>query len=298
MKKIFFIAVTLTLATLQTVRAHGGAVHEVGVSAYTGLSTLLYKSTGVDGAVKAGAGGGFSLDYGYNFNPNWAVVTGVSLLHTQQRAESKSISQSVEQTYIFDEPVTLYLSSTLENWTEKQRLFFLQIPIMARYQSALNGETQYHIAFGGKISFNIWNSYDSYADRLVTEGNFDEFKQVFSNVPSHNWLTTNNVEYNGNNDFLTPEFSLAFEIGVKQIVTGRTWLYAGLFCEYGLSNLNSKMKHKTPVADNELISYDPDDSRMFKYTGLLQSNTMRENRVNLFSAGLKLRFTFCLGEKK
>jgi hypothetical protein len=301
MKKIFFIIAAL--AALQAARAQDTvfhSAHELGVSAGTGLSTLLYKSVGIDGAVKAGAGGVFSIDYAYSFRPDWAIVTGISFLYTQQQAESKSISQSVEQTYIFDAPTTttLLLNSTLEKWTEKQSASFLQIPIMIRYQSTLKGKTQYYVALGGKLSFNVLNTYNAYADVLVTTGNFDEFKQVFTNVPNHNFTTTSGVQYKGKGTNFVPDFSIAFEAGVKQTITSGTRLYAGLFCEYGLSNLNGGNKYEVITPENTLISYEPDNSRMFSYAGLLQSNTMKGKHVNLFSAGLKLRFTFCLGKRR
>jgi hypothetical protein len=300
MKKL--ILITAALLTVQTVHTQDTVfpVHEVGISAGTGLSTLLYKRTGENGAVKAGAGGVFSFDYAYGFNRNWAIVTGVSLLYSQQQAESKSINQGFEQTYEFEPGVftTLILNSTLKNWIEKQKALFLQIPIMARYQSSLKGKTQYYVALGGKVGFNVLNNYKAYADMLVTEGIFDEFKQVLTDIPNHNFVTINNVEYRGKGKNFTPNFSIAFEAGVKQTITSNTRLYVGLFCEYGVNNLNGSGRHAAPESESSLVSYQPDNSGIFNYVGLLQSNTMKNNSVNLLSAGLKLRFTFYLSNKK
>jgi hypothetical protein len=302
MKKSIFIIAALVTSQMSYAQQDTVffPVHEIGVSAGTGLSTLLYKSVGEDGAVKAGAGGVFSFDYAYNFNYNWAIVTGVSFLYSQQRAESKSISQNYEQTYEFEPNVftTIILNSTLKNWTEKQEALFLQIPVMARYQSALKGKIQYYVALGGKIGFNVLNSYKAHADMLVTEGVFDEFRQVFTNIPNHNFMTINDMEYSGKGANFIPNFSIAFEAGVKQTITSSTRLYVGLFCEYGLSNLNGGDRYAVSGLENNLVSYQPDNSHVFNYAGLLQSGTMKNNSVNLLSAGLKLRFTFNLKNRK
>jgi hypothetical protein len=287
MKKIFLILTVLAVANVQ-VKAQDSSKHELGLSAGTGLSTLLYKRTGDEGAVKGGAGLAGSLDYSYSFHPNIAIVTGLSLTYSSAQAESKAISQSVEQTYMFDVPTTLELASNLENFTERQKTIFLHIPIMVRYQSTIVGKTQYYVALGGKIGFNVWNKYKAHADALVTTGNFDEFKQIFKDVPSHNFLTTNNVNYSGVKTFNTPDFSIALEAGVKQTITRGTRLYVGLFCEYGLTNLLS-----IRGTEDALISYNPDNSRTFQYSGLFQSSHI--SSVHLLSAGLKVRFTFCLG---
>jgi hypothetical protein len=292
MKKIFFI--TVSILTAQFAQSQ---LHEVGISRGTGISTLLYKGTSIDASVKVGAGFVLSFDYIYNFRPNWGLSTGVSFLYAQQKVKSNSVSESVAQTYIFDVPTKLLLNSMLKNWSEKQNSLFIQIPIMARYQSTLDGKTQYYISIGGKVGFNVLNDYVARADMLTTSGNFDKFRQVFNNVPNHNFITINDVKYNGRSPNFVADFSVAFEAGAKWAIGSRNCLYAGLFCEYGLTNLNGGNRYDAANIENTLISYQPDNTGMFSYSGLFQTNITKDNRVNLFSIGLKVRFTFCLGKR-
>ncbi len=288
MKKIYFTLLLIGNCALvkgQTDSVASNFKHEVGLGAGAGLSTLLYK-TNAD--VKAGAGGVFFFDYAYSFRPNWSIVTGVSLSYAQTQAEAKAIKQRTQQTYIFDVPTTLYLESEFENLREKQEALFIHIPVMIRYQSTLEGNTQYYVALGGKIGLNVWNRGRAYADKLITTGNFEDFKQIFKDVITHNFTSTSNVNYENEMPLSNIDFSVAFEAGVKQTITRGTRLYVGLFCEYGIGSLTNKHK------EDALVSYEPDDSKIFNYIGLLASSHLDGKKVNLFSAGLKMRFTFCL----
>ena len=244
--------------------------HEISLSAFSGLSHL--KHTVTEGSSTGGFGGGFGLGYVFLFTERFGLRTGAELAfygseYRLENAELKYATTDYELT-------PFEFRSKICSYTETHRATMLQIPLMLQYQSgALN------VAFGAKAGVPVAATAKTGALCLHNSGfyprdNFEYDTQTFMG------FGTFTLPAAPRDLTLKPAVFLSLEAGGKFALSGKLSFYAGVFLDYGLTNVVN-------TATSQLVEYNAQKPREFGVPGA--ANTGYISKINPIAVGVKLR---------
>ena len=255
---------------------------ELSVYVGGGLSGLTYKPDA--GSQSPGFGGLFGIGYTWFVSGRWGVVTGLEL--SMYQAE-----YTAGATYKDSHHATSGTSSTLgddfvfsyeyQRFSEKQSAFFLQIPVMAQFQTG-----RFFASAGIKIGIPASGKYDISAANLTTSGYFPSENQTYNDFPDRGLGDLGAASYSGNLD-MGIHYAAALEAGGQWFLGKRTNLYVGVWLDYGLNNLSKTgaIGLKKPV-----VEYDHKVSGCLKYNSIIDTT----DKLSAMSAGLKVKLTYSL----
>ena len=282
MKKIIII-VLITAAGSLHVSAQQ-FVHEFSVYGGGGLSSLLYQISAGDKNI--GMGGNFGLGYTINrsvervtstetiFRGYWGIYTGIGLsiyntkanLNTDKPFVTKGLTDSENERFEFH--------SSFSKYTELQSAMFVNIPVMAQYQSRL-----FYVMGGLKFAIPVTSKYSSKDVTLTNEAYYPLYK---------NWAKTQEFAGCGRfkKDFdgsleLGLSVLLSLEGGMKFRLADKLSLFTGVYFDYGLNN-------SFKGSPEGFIKYDPENPSKFSANSVL---SLDAEKVRIMSVGLKLRLT-------
>jgi hypothetical protein len=297
MKYIFFTVCCLFIITTTTsaqykpkqfAQTKNASKHELSIYSFGGYSPLLYTLSG-DGTTKAGIGGGAGLGYTFNINPSIGIVTGIEMNTYATEASFGSVSSNYESGTGTD---LFRFSYVLNKYKETQNVTLFSIPISVQYAS--RGRSIKFYASGGlKLGFPLTAKADisyGYAD---TDGYFADENVDYEILPKHGFDDNISLPDTKQDIDLAFSIALAFETGIRFTLSDKIGMYTGVYLDYGLNNIQK-------VNDKQLLEYDSDHSlryytvneRPFFYHSML--NTILVDKVNLLSAGLKIRISLNL----
>jgi hypothetical protein len=254
------------------------SVHEFSASVMGGVSSFGYKVS--DGSGSTGFGGGIELGYAFNFNRQFAVLTALGVMIYNRTLDSNS-SETYDAT---DENGDRFkFSYLISGYSEKQTATTLYLPLMARYRMPLSNEKlKYTVAGGFKFGLPL-NSKATISRGAVTSTGYYEYEdRLYFGMPEHGFVTDRPVPQSREDidaGFLT---MLSIETGV-QLSSGNNKFDLRVFFDYGLNDV-----HKSK--DKHIVEFIQSNPSQFKYNSIL--NTELIDKVNLFSAGLKLGVRF------
>lgn len=236
----------------------GGGLQSFSYDLRLGASAT--KSLGISGDLK----------YVYFFDKNWGAGTGVGMY--SYRAKSKLDGEDVHR--LFDEYNQLEYDYTTayHNWTEKQRMVDVEVPLMAYYETDVTGDASLLFGLGGKVVFPISYNY------TVTGG----YYETTGYYPDYN-LTIDKLEHHGFGRDETPYsgklgsnigFSLCFELDLMYWFDNFAF-YVGTYGAYGLSDMTDHDKLLRDVEQH--------------YNGMLASD--QTDKVSLINFGFRLGIT-------
>ena len=102
-------------------------------------------------------------------------------------------------------------------------------------------------------------------------------------MPNHGFSTYSNVAASGKLELKSPVL-FALEGGLKFVVSEGKYLYAGVFLDYGLSDIH---KASTYMA---LLEYNPDSPADYHYNSLLTTNQYSPSEgIKPFAVGVKIK---------
>jgi hypothetical protein len=266
--------------------------HELSAYVRGGYSPIFYKLKANgwrDGGDGFGVGGGGGLGYTYHISSSLGIVTGVEMSTYVSEAHFSSVSgkypeNADELNYELDEYQVSYSHNT---YNEMQDVALFSVPVMVQYRLPISfGSMGLFVSGGFKLGFPIKvkavvNSY--YA---TVKGYFAKEDVEYGGywMQDHGFLSAPISDLNSNVD-LGVSVSLALETGVRFRLTDKIGLYTGLYLDYGLNNIQKK--------DNRhLLEYYFGDKDSIRYNSVL--NTGFIDRINMVSAGLKVRIGFVL----
>lgn len=237
------------------------------VSIGGGLHNLKYNLK--QGNVNSGYGGAINFGYSYFLNANWGLGSGLSL----QSAKAKGTLNLMNATAATDQDGDNYEFRTYFNdWQEKQKALFLNIPIGVHYQSWFSGRNGLLVFAGLKFSIPLSPSYKVSSGSIVTAGYYEQWNVEFMDMPQHGFSRI--TERPSGNITLKPSYSLFAELGWLREISVKFDLYVGGYINYGLNN----------IADGESnLSYMESQS----YKSMI--NTTDKVRLMTFGAKIGLR---------
>ena len=246
-----------------------------------GLSGLTYQPDA--GSQKSGIGGMFGIGYTWFVSGRWGIVTGfeLSMYGAEYTADVdyEGNYQSVSSTQLLGDEFFVF-SYHYQNYTEKQSAMFLQIPVMAQFQTG-----RFFASAGIKIGIPVSGKFDLTATQLETSGLFGE-NQPYDDLPDYGFGNFDAPSYSGKLD-TGIQYAAALEAGGQWFLGKRTNLYVGAWLDYGLSNLSKTgaLGLKKPV-----VEYDYNASGCLKYNSIVDTT----DKLGAMSVGLKVKLTFSL----
>lgn len=273
------------LASVFTVNAQSTR-HEFSLHMGGGISGLQYDVK--IGDQKIGFGGNVGLDYTFFFSPNWGIGTGaeISLMNTKYK-----LSQFANSYAANDGIHDFEFRYTLSDYTEKQQLWNINVPLMLKFQT--NGNTKFYAAAGGKIGFPIDATYKSGMGHLKTSGYYPQFNNELFGPRFQGFGEFDMAEKKSDMELKTM-FLVSVEAGVKWKLANDWSLYTGAYLDYGLNNVSKVAQDQILLAYNNEFPTDftrhtvldsryDDGGNLRNFTG---------DKMLPFSAGIKVAIAF------
>lgn len=258
--------------------------HEILVSASGGLSTINYSSS--IGEFKNKMGSTIGIGYNYRITNSWSIGTGLEMLFASSEYSVGNLSDSYaandgEDDFIFH--------ATVKEYNESQRVSYLNVPFVVMFQRPIAGKNSFFASVGFKLGTPI-------AQQAVVNASFTNYGYY----PKWENPIKDDPYFMGFGDFETVDkkgnielnilYSLSVEGGMKWVLGDNLNLYSGVYCDYGLNNIQK-------VSDKRLIQYNNIEPSDYIHNSVMNAYfTSNENHSQQFvdmarviSVGLKLR---------
>lgn len=282
-----FLACTTVLSTqAQTKR-------EISVWGGGGLSTFDYSIE--NGNRKNGMGGLFGIGYNYFLTESWSIGSGLEISFSKAKMSQKSFADAHNSN---DGEYDFVYRTSVENYREKQKATYLNIPLTAQFQLDITKEHKYYVSGGFKIGIPLSSKFK------ITEGTFKNsgYYPQWSNQNGRELIMdTQEFMGFGTYDQKNKEGDLNFKVAVMATLeTGIKWkagdnssLYTGIYIDYGLNDIKKTDKH--------IAEYNQNNPQDFVNNSALASHWKNDNqsqklvdKVVPFNLGLKVGFLFDL----
>jgi len=272
MKKVIIII----FATTCSLFASAQITHEFSLNGGGGLSALDYKLS--SGECTPGLGGDFGLGYTCMF-AQWGFHIGVDMGLYNAKATLDGV-EIVTGNLRDSENDKFDLYTTLDHYTETQNALFLNIPVMAQFQT--NGRQKFYTKAGVKIGIPINCTY-SVSDATITNSAYYPDSDNWLPMPAFAGLGTFKNRNSDGTLTLDVTVMLALETGVKWRLGAKAALYTGAWLDYGLSNILKD-------SNQPFVNYNNTTTPVeFTTNSALPALT---EKMNLMAVGVKLRFAF------
>lgn len=318
MKKGLCIVTVLFLTI--NVRAQS---HFLTLSGELGASGLTYKLERDEGHKESKFGWNIHLDYGYFFNKNWGISTGVGISHFQTVG---GYNTPLSQGTYFDmgnqvtdddfsptnKDYQLYVR--LGNWEEVQKGYIMEVPILGMFQYKF-GKAQKHGLYANiglklkiplSATYQVQDGKSSDDDRLNVSGYFplEELGigipgEYYLGIPQHGFGSISNpyelLGWEGDIE-MTMGISVAAEFGFSFQLTRWLDLLVGAYVDCAMNNMKKTTTKDRPllIAPEQYLTGDNDGiGKGITYNGLLNSGEVSAMRT--LSYGGKISFKFTLG---
>lgn len=290
MKKIFLIITTGFLAfsafsqTMQDQNRHEFSLWVAG-----GISTMQSKLTTGERYIfkdMGALGGSVGLGYSYAFHYNWSVGTGVEFAMLRAKLNLPLISDMY--TSPDGEGGLMDIKTEGKDYEETQKAFFINVPVMLKYQADLCEKGhKFYAAIGPKLGIPIMDATYKPKGNLSTSARFEGTRDFDNNAPFGDF------ESNTKNDELDLKLSwiAAFEAGVKWKLSDAWFLYTGLYLDLGLNEIR---KGDDYDKSKNLYDFDYND-QTFNSNSMIFSQYNGEElskKVRTLSTGVKVQITF------
>jgi len=175
----------------------------------------------------------------------------------------------------------------MNDWTERQITYMVEIPLAFQFQHNFNGRTGIYGAIGAKVGIPVYSDYRVTEGSMTHTGYYPQWDLTLHDT--HDFYTEQNQGQNGT--FANPQYSYkAFlEFGALFQVGKRTDLFVGIYANYGFNNIE-------PVAEADKVVLgfqNADHQFMTAYNGLI--GTQNVSGFNALSGGVKLGLNVYMG---
>ena len=254
-----------------------------------GLQSIQFNPR--DGKHKVGAG--FQMNAGavFMFDAHWGISTGVGVASYASKAKFNNMKESsvaydtnlnarITDSSLMISPDYIF-HTEFNNFTEKQKLLQIEIPILAYYQFPIDSKFDVVGRAGFKFGIPVSSKYKLMSGTYETSAEFTDLKGNNLNVEIRNLPASEMRKYGfstveadkekGKCKLNPVNLSLTLEGGASYRLSKAFRAFAGLQFSYCLTNI-----HKETVAP--LLTPER------KYNGTLRSS--RVDRASLLSVGL------------
>lgn len=258
--------------------------HEILVSASGGLSTINYSSR--IGQSKNKMGSTIGIGYNYRITNSWSIGSGIEMLFAGSEYSVENLSDSYAAN---DREDDFIFHTTVKEYIESQNISYLNVPFVVMFQLPVDSKNSFFASAGFKFGvpvvqrtevnalFNNYGYYPKWENPIKDDPYFMGFGDFET------------VDKKGNIE-LNILYSLSVEGGMKWFLGDDLNLYSGIYCDYGLNNIQK-------VSDKRIIQYNNIEPSDYIHNSVINSSfTSNENHTQRFvdmirviSVGLRLR---------
>jgi hypothetical protein len=261
---------------------------EFAIECKAGVSSLIYSLPQGKCGVLPGGGGGVSTIF--FITKNIGVRLGAGVRYSLAMADMGGYYW--EKPTIDEAASELIFRYRLERYKETQSVLTAQIPLMFQFQSAgtVRGGGFYAVA-GFSLDIPLFIKYSVGNTKVRITGYYPEHRVEIEQPAFMGIGTFTNSPYKGSYGKLNIDISTHLELGYKFVLSNRTFLYLGLYGEYGL--LKKKItKFTTASGQTSFIIHNKNEYGehiSMEYSPVLLAF---EPKINLFSGGIKVAIAF------
>ena len=302
---IIFICSAATFAQETEAPKFQQSKHEITLWGGYGLSTLKYDLS--FGERTDGFGYLAGLGYNYYFNYNWSLGLGAefSVLTANSKFKNLTDNYNIPGFLGVEKPLNLEIHSS--NYKQSYTAYYLNIPVMAKYQLDVWKRNKFYVAGGAKVGFPIMKSEYSSKGNFMAKG--FERDQQGGNIGSAYTMEKygfgeRKANLSDGETELDMNVMLSVETGMKWRLSDNVSLYTGVYFDYGLLDIRKGkddldlFQYNTNSQTSLFSSYTYNNALNAVYTK--NANGKREaltDKVNTMSVGLKVQLGFNLGSK-
>lgn len=295
--------------------------HFLTLSSELGVSGLTYKFEGDEGHKKSKFGWNAHLDYGYFFNKNWGISTGVGISHFQTvggyntpLSQGTYFNMGNQMTDDNFSPTSkdYQLRVRLGNWEEVQKGYIMEVPILGMFQHKF-GKAQkqgLYINLGIKLKIPLSATYqvqdgessDDY--RLNVSGYFPSEDleigapgEYYWGVPQHGFGSISNpyesLGWEGDIE-MTMGVSVVAEFGFSFQLARWLDLLIGAYVDCAMNNMKKTTTKDMPlliVPEQYLTGNNDGIGKGITYNGLLNSDEVSSMRTLSYGGKISFKFT-------
>ena len=289
MKKLIF-ALLILFASTNIFAQEKGLYLTLGGS--VGHTNFKYKLE--DGKPKPGIGFGAGIGAQYFFTKHLGLSLGVdlSIFNTYSCFDKDKLFRL--PTMVDNENDTCNVSVVLRGWTESQKTYFIDIPLLLRFQHKW-GKKELHgfyFAFGPKLQIPVSSSYKKAEGDVKVYAHYPKYNlplgdgNLGEEIPWHGYGNTDK-NWKGKNN-LKLGCSIMGEAGFLIGLSRRIDLSVGISAEYGFLNI----KKNNDNLLNVVVEKTPQDGAVadiVTYNGILNSNMTNAIHPVAIKANIGLR---------
>ncbi|MCL2289248.1 MAG: outer membrane beta-barrel protein [Bacteroidetes bacterium] len=250
-----------------------------------GFDAFLFKPSSKD-ISSAGYGGEIGGGFAGFFSPQVGIYIGAGFNMANIKSKVTGLKHVTNELIDPDHPYTYNLHTTLNGYSELQKMMFINIPVMFQFQTKhkqywnwkQNKNVGFYLMGGVKLFLLVSNKYDVSVASLYNAAYYPELD---------NWADTQTFKgfglFDGNSTSGKLDFglmaTLALETGVKWRIDKNVFLYTGVYFDYGLNDpfKDSREPHSNFISQKHL-----ENLTLLKFA----------DKVNLMAVGIKVRFAF------
>jgi len=313
MKKIILV-ITIGLFTISAFSQKQQNRHEFSIWGGGGISSLQYnlnlKKTD-EGKHKLGYGYIGGLGYNYFFNYNWSLGIGAEFSSLTAATELPLFTdaywapgkewrlegQGQEGPIMGSDIFRIKTRTVGQDYKEKQQAYYINVPVMAKYQIDVWKEHKFYASAGAKFGFPT-NAFYQLDGQLYMTGYIKDVQEGGTEFGVNDPVSMKKYGFGLFDDLsggkLPFKFNLmaALESGMKWKLNQGWSLYTGVYFDYGLIDIRKsaekgKLFHEynreNPIdytANSVLFAVHNDESIAFA------------DKVNTMALGLKVQLTY------
>ncbi len=316
MKKLIISAIVV-LGTLSATAQQKGFYLTAGGS--LGANNFRYALDNNKSVPQLGFGGSLGLQY--FFTKHWGLGTGIGLSFYNSKGDYSNSSQNDPVHYSFggmhdDDPGPLgndyknyNLMLGLNDWTETQKGYFLEVPLMLMYQTKWGASEKVGMYFGigAKVQIPIISQEYEVKDgsQLSVSAYYPTPDMTLPDpngpdMSNHGYGTNSKTGFNGDMDLKTG-FAATGELGFLFSLSRRVDLTLGAYLDYGFTDIKNGNKTDEGYLinpENRAKTIQPSAyvGDNLQYNGYVNSYAV--DKVNLFGVGGKVGLRIKLGKIK
>lgn len=272
MKKLLFISLLLLgTGALQAQEKSQALYFKLG----GGFHNLNYDLQ--NGTQESSMGYTFNLGYNYFFSKNWGFGAGLGLESFNSKA---TLNYQTSKSSVDTDSESFEFRTQYTDWQEKQSILLLDIPLSFIYQKQINEQLKFQFSIGPKVSFAVQSNYKIEGGTIETTGYYPQYNVVLYGMAQHNFTTI--TSFPKNDTSLNPVVSAYSNLGGLYKLNNSLDLYAGVYIDYGLSNM---------IDAQDKLLYQEDGA----YNGVFSSDLT--NSVKQFAFGFKIGINLNIGAK-
>ncbi len=254
MKRIFILFGVLALALGANAQSYQHSNY-IGLNINGGFNTMTIGTTDM-GTAKLGLGYGAGLRYTHFFGTHFGIGLGAQFNCANSKVVYNNEEVTPNQTHADNPAVTYDLHTVYDNWTERQSLYYLSVPVELYWRAPVSERAFVLIGLGAQFDMPLFGKYKTVDGEFRTEGYFPSLGYTVNNLPDHGFLTYDE-EVKGDANITKKGISVIADLGFNYALSNNWGLYFGIYGGYGLTNLMDSVSTKSllEVADDNSITY-------------------------------------------